>query len=110
MQLAGGADPLADRLARNTQSILAEEAQLFRVADPGAGSGAIEALTADLAAAAWKKFQAIEAAGGIVPRSPPARSRRTSPPFATPASAAIRERAALMVGVNAYVDERAERG
>jgi methylmalonyl-CoA mutase len=54
------------RLARNTQVILAEEAHLFRVADPAAGSGAIEALTDSLAEAAWKRFQRIEAAGGIV--------------------------------------------
>ena len=54
------------RLARNTQMILAEEAHLFRVADPAAGSGAIEALTDTLAESAWKAFQAIERTGGIV--------------------------------------------
>ena len=54
------------RLARNTQVILAEEAHLFRVADPAAGSGAIEALTDSLAETAWKRFQRIEAAGGVV--------------------------------------------
>ena len=59
----GGGDGHGRRLARNTQTILAEEANLFRVADPGAGSGAIEAMTAALAEAAWKRFQAIEAAG-----------------------------------------------
>jgi methylmalonyl-CoA mutase len=57
---------LARRLARNTQLILADEANLARVADPGAGSGAIEALTAGFAEAAWKRFQAIEADGGIL--------------------------------------------
>ena len=64
--LAGRSDGHADRLARNTQTILAEEAQLFRVADSAAGSGAIEALTSAFAAAAWQRFQAIEAEGGIV--------------------------------------------
>lgn len=57
---------LARRLARNTQLILADEANVHRVADPAAGSGAIEALTALLAEAAWKRFQAIEAEGGIL--------------------------------------------
>ena len=54
------------RLARNTQIILADEAHLHRVADPAAGSGAIEALTAAFAEAAWRRFQKIEAEGGIV--------------------------------------------
>ncbi len=64
--LAGG-DGHGRRLARNTQIILAEEAQMFRVADPAAGSGAIEAMTEALAEAAWARFQRIEAVGGIVP-------------------------------------------
>ena len=59
-------DPFARRLARNTQSILIEESNVHRVADPGAGSGAIEDRTEQLAAAAWALFQGIEREGGIV--------------------------------------------
>ncbi|HZL40361.1 MAG TPA: methylmalonyl-CoA mutase subunit beta [Pseudolabrys sp.] len=57
-------DAFARRVARNTQLILLEESNLFRVADPAAGSGAIEDLTAKLCAAAWVQFQEIDAAGG----------------------------------------------
>ncbi len=57
-------DELARRIARNTQTILIEEANLHRVADPAAGSGAIEALTDALCAGGWKGFQEIERAGG----------------------------------------------
>ncbi|MDO8534488.1 MAG: methylmalonyl-CoA mutase family protein, partial [Xanthobacteraceae bacterium] len=57
-------DRFARRIARNTQLILIEESNLHRVADPGAGSGAIEDLTEKLCAAAWKLFQEIEAVGG----------------------------------------------
>jgi methylmalonyl-CoA mutase len=57
-------DPFARRIARNTQLILLEESNLAKVADPAAGSGAIEDLTAKLCAAAWSLFQEIEAAGG----------------------------------------------
>ena len=39
---------------------------LGRVADPAAGSGYIEALTDEMARAAWAQFQAIEAEGGVV--------------------------------------------
>jgi methylmalonyl-CoA mutase len=77
--IAGGADSIcvlpfdsveengeaARRLARDAQVILAEEAHVGRVADPGAGSDAIETLTATLAEAAWKRFQSIESEGGI---------------------------------------------
>jgi methylmalonyl-CoA mutase len=59
-------DRFARRLARNTQLILIEEAHLARVADPGAGTGAIGDLTAQLCRAAWTLFQEIEAAGGVV--------------------------------------------
>ncbi|MFT3854066.1 MAG: methylmalonyl-CoA mutase family protein [Ilumatobacteraceae bacterium] len=56
---------LGRRLARNTQSILAMESSLGRVADPGAGSAYVEALTAGLAAAGWAFLQEIEAVGGF---------------------------------------------
>jgi methylmalonyl-CoA mutase len=57
-------DGLARRIARNTQTILIEEANLFRVADPAAGSGAVEALTNEVCRHAWALFQEIEGAGG----------------------------------------------
>jgi methylmalonyl-CoA mutase len=56
----------ARRQSRNTQLVLMEEAHVGRVADPAAGSGYVEALTDEIARAAWSRFQAIEAAGGII--------------------------------------------
>ncbi len=58
--------PLARRLARDTQLIAMDEAHLGAVVDPLAGAWAVEALTDDLARAAWSAFTVIEAAGGIV--------------------------------------------
>jgi len=60
----GAPDAFARRIARNTQTILIEEANLHRVTDPAAGSGAIEALTDALCQTAWWFFQRIEKAGG----------------------------------------------
>ena len=60
----GVPDAFARRIARNTQTILIEEANIHRVADPAAGSGAIEALTDALCQTAWWFFQKIETAGG----------------------------------------------
>ena len=59
-------DRFARRVARNTQLILLEESNVAKVADPTAGSGGIEALTRQLSEAAWRLFQEIEAAGGVV--------------------------------------------
>ena len=61
----GRPDSFARRMARNTHLVLQEESGLGRVIDPAGGSFAIETLTADLTATAWKLFQDIEAAGGI---------------------------------------------
>lgn len=59
-------DAFARRVARNTQAVLIEESNLWRVADPAAGAGAIEALTDALCAAGWEAFRQIEREGGIV--------------------------------------------
>lgn len=61
----GQSDAFAQRMARNTSIVLMEESALGRVADPAAGSFAVETLTADLAKIAWAQFQKIEAAGGL---------------------------------------------
>jgi methylmalonyl-CoA mutase len=55
----------ARRQSRNAQLVLMEEAHVGRVADPAAGSGYVEAMTDQLARAAWAKLQEIEAAGGL---------------------------------------------
>lgn len=57
----------ARRQSRNTQLVLMEEASVGRVADPAAGSGYIEAMTDQIARAAWDRLQQIEAQGGLVP-------------------------------------------
>lgn len=62
---SGQWDDDSRRLARNTQVILAEESNLGRVVDPAGGSWYIETFTEQLAADAWRRFQAIEAAGGM---------------------------------------------
>ena len=61
----GLAAPLARRLARNTALVLRDEAGLDRVADAGAGAGAVEAMTEALCAEAWALFQEVERVGGL---------------------------------------------
>ena len=53
------------RLARNTQIITAEEANVGRVNDPAGGAWVFENLTDDLAKLAWAAFQKLDADGGM---------------------------------------------
>jgi methylmalonyl-CoA mutase len=62
----GEPGPLGRRIARNTQLVLQEEGQLFRVADPAGGSWYVESLTDQLAQAAWSRLQELERSGGII--------------------------------------------
>ncbi len=54
------------RIARNTQLILQEETHITSVVDPWAGSYMMEKLTQDMADAAWKIIEEVEAMGGMV--------------------------------------------
>ncbi|MDI1282666.1 methylmalonyl-CoA mutase family protein [Brevundimonas sp.] len=63
---AGRPDAFARRLARNTQLVLMEEANLGRVDDPASGSWFLDARTRDLAEAGWAEFQRIEGEGGVI--------------------------------------------
>ena len=59
-------DEFSERIARNQQLILKEEAYFDKVADPGAGSYYIENLTNLIADSAWKLFLEIEDQGGFL--------------------------------------------
>ena len=56
----------AERIARNQQAILIEEAHFDKIADPAAGSYYIESLTAAIAEQAWKLFIEIQEKGGFL--------------------------------------------
>ena len=56
----------SERIARNTQIILKEEAWLDKVQDPAAGSYFIESLTDSIINESWKLFLEIEELGGYL--------------------------------------------
>ena len=59
-------DEFSERIARNQQLLLKEEAYFDKVADPSAGSYYIENVTALIAENAWKLFLEIEEEGGFL--------------------------------------------
>ncbi len=57
---------LAERVARNQQSLLKFEAHFDKITDPSAGSYYIESLTSSIAEQAWKIFLEIQDKGGFL--------------------------------------------
>ena len=58
-------DDFSRRVARNVQSVLADESNLGKVIDPAGGSRYVETLTHEIAEQAWELFREVERKGGI---------------------------------------------
>jgi methylmalonyl-CoA mutase len=97
-------DALARRAARNTQLVLIEESNLARVADPAAGTGAIEALTTELCAAAWSIFQDIEQAGGAFAALQYGTIQKSVATVRAERQKAVARGRDVLTGTNAYPD------
>jgi methylmalonyl-CoA mutase len=97
-------DALARRIARNTQLVLLQESNLARVADPAAGSGALEAVTAQICAAAWSQFQEIEKAGGAWAALETGLIQNGVAAVRGERQKAIARRKDILTGTNAYPD------
>lgn len=89
------------RVARNTQTVLQDEAHLGRVQDPAAGSWALETLTHQLAETAWARFQALPPAALAEHIQSGALNRELADHAATRATAVARRKRAL-TGVSEY--------
>ena len=106
-QPQGKSDDFSRRLSRNIQLILQDELRLVQLIDPAGGAWHVENLTDQLGRAAWSRFQAIEAAGGLA-----ASLRSGAIQAEIEAVAARRKRNmasgdAVLVGVNRFVDSDA---
>ena len=64
--ILGTADVTTERIARNQQILLKEEAHLGKVADPTGGSYYVEELTQSIAEAAWNLFLEVQDKGGYI--------------------------------------------
>jgi methylmalonyl-CoA mutase len=100
--------PLARRQARNTQLVLMEEAHLGRVADPADGAGYLDALTEGLAQEGWRRFQAIEAAGGLIEALRSGRIADDAAAARAALAAEVREGRRKIVGVTDFKPAHAE--
>ena len=92
----------AARTARNTQLILQEETGITRVVDPLAGSYYVEALTAELAAAAWTIIEEVEAMGGMTRAVASGMPKLRIEESAARRQSAIDRGTEVIVGLNKY--------
>jgi len=65
-EVKGETNAITERIARNQQILLKEEAHLGKVADPTGGSYYVEELTQSISEAAWNLFLEVQGKGGYV--------------------------------------------
>ncbi len=92
----------AARIARNTQLIIQEETHITNVIDPWAGSYMMEKLTQDMADAAWKIIEEVQAMGGMVKAVDSGWAKLKIEAAAADKQARIDSGQDVIVGVNKY--------
>ena len=90
------------RIARNTQLILAEETGITNVVDPLGGSYYVEALTKQIADAAWAIIERVEAEGGMTKAVAAGWPKAMIEEASAARAAAVDRGEATVVGVNKY--------
>ncbi|HEY9065052.1 MAG TPA: methylmalonyl-CoA mutase, partial [Burkholderiaceae bacterium] len=90
------------RIARNTQLIIQEETHITNVVDPWGGSYMMEKLTQDMADAAWKIIEEVDAMGGMVKAVASGWAKLKIEASAAEKQARIDSGKDVIVGVNKY--------
>ncbi len=98
----------AERIARNQQILLKEEAWFDKVADPAAGSYYIESLTSSIAEVAWKLLREIEEAGGYTNEFYEGRIQDAIVTAAMERDENIAHRREILLGTNQYPNPQDE--
>jgi len=103
-EVFGLPDEFSRRISRNTQILLATEAQLRHVVDPAGGSWAVEWLTDQIAQKAWSLFQEVEGKGGALASLQSGFIQSEVEKVAKAKEAALATRKDIQVGVNQYAN------
>ena len=94
------------RIARNTQLILQEETHISHVVDPWAGSFLMEKLTQEMADAAWKIIEEVDALGGMTKAVDSGWAKLKIEASAAEKQARIDAGRDVIVGVNKYRSDK----
>jgi len=92
----------AERIAKNQQLLLKEEAYFDKVVDPAAGSYYLEILTKEIAQHAWKLFLEIENEGGFLKAIYAGKVQQAIKATASYRMKNISNRKEILVGTNQY--------
>jgi methylmalonyl-CoA mutase len=92
----------SERIARNQQILLKEEAHFDKTVDPAAGSYYIETLTDNIAEQAWKLFVEVESLGGFTAAIEKGFVQKQIKETASKRDADIATRKEIILGVNQY--------
>ncbi|TAG26736.1 MAG: methylmalonyl-CoA mutase [Burkholderiales bacterium] len=92
----------SSRIARNTQLIIQEETHIGAVVDPWAGSYMMETLTQQMADAAWKIIEEVDAMGGMTRAVDSGWAKLKIEAAAAEKQARIDSGKDVIVGVNKY--------
>ncbi len=92
----------SERIARNQQLLLKEEAHFDKVVDPAAGSFYLENLTHAIATEAWKQFLAIQEQGGMYEMVAAGKVQAAIQENLTKRLADVAKRKEILLGSNQY--------
>lgn len=92
----------SERIARNQQLLLKEEAHLNRIVDPAAGSYYIENLTVSIAKQAWELFLQVEDEGGMTEAVKAGRIQEAVNGSNKARHEAVSKRKEILLGTNQY--------
>lgn len=92
----------SERIARNQQLLLKEEAHLNRIVDPAAGSYYIENLTVSIAKQAWELFLQVEEEGGMIAEVKAGHVQETVNSSNKARHDAVSKRKEILLGTNQY--------
>ena len=100
--------PFSARIARNTQTILADESQITRVIDPLGGSYFVERLTQDMVDAARGLIDEVEQYGGMTKAIAAGMPMRRIEESSARRQARIERGEDVIVGVNKYPPQESD--
>lgn len=92
----------SERIARNQQLLLKEEAHFDKVVDPAAGSFYLENLTHSIAQEAWKQFLAIQEQGGMYEMVASGKLQQAMQDNLTKRLADVAKRKEILLGSNQF--------
>lgn len=95
-------DDFSERIARNQQLLLKEEAHLNKVIDPAAGSYYLENLTASIAEQAWALFLKVDEEGGMLEAIKAGKVQEAINACNKARHTAVSQRREILLGTNQY--------